>query len=85
MARLKEKSIEELVEEFITPNLDKNPRGPGSDYTLPTEILRFYLNDAEHALIMKHMEKEHVSSRHYLAQLALQRIQQRGPVRDKKR
>ena len=85
MARLKEKSVDELVEEFIAPSLAKNRRGPGSRYTLETEILRYYLNDEEHALIKKHMEKEHVSSRHYLAQLALRAIATRGPRRAPKR
>jgi hypothetical protein len=85
MARLKEKSVDELVEEFIAPSLAKNRRGPGSRYTLHTEALRYYLNDEEHALIKNHMEKEHVSSRHYLAQLALKTIQKRGPRRPSKR
>lgn len=85
MARLREKSIEELVEEFIAPNLAKNQRGPGAQFTLPTETLRYYLNDDEHILIKKHMEKEHVSSRHYLAQLALQTIQKHSARREPKR
>jgi hypothetical protein len=84
-ARLKEKSIDRLVEEMIAPSLAKNRRGPGARYTLKTEALRYYLNDEEHALIKKHMEKEHLSSRHYLAQLALQAIEQRGPRRAPKR
>ncbi|HEV3037264.1 MAG TPA: hypothetical protein VHA33_05700 [Candidatus Angelobacter sp.] len=81
MARLKEKSIEQLVQEFLAPSLAKTPRGPASRYTLSTESLRFYLSDQEHALILKHMEKEQVSSRHYLAQLALQVIEERGSRR----
>ncbi len=85
MARLRQKSIEQLVEEFIAPKLAKNQRGPGANFTLPTETLRYYLNDEEHALIKKHMEKEHVSSRHYLAQLAVQAIEKRIPRREAKR
>lgn len=81
IARLKEKSIDQLVEEFIAPSLAKNSRGPGTRYTLKTQEIRYYLNDEEHALIKKHMEKEHVSSRHYLAQLALRAIEKRGSRR----
>lgn len=74
LARLREQSIDELINDFIEPNLAKNHRGPGSLYTLHTETLRYYLNNEEHALIKKHMQKQHVSSRHYLAQLAIQTI-----------
>ncbi|HLJ85469.1 MAG TPA: hypothetical protein VKZ53_01520 [Candidatus Angelobacter sp.] len=84
MARLKEKTIDALVEEFLTPTLDKNRRGPGSRYTLQTEVLRYYLNDEEHSLIKRHMEKEHVSSRHYLAQLALKVIEKGAQRREAK-
>lgn len=84
LARLKEKSIDQLIEEFIAPTLDKNKRGPGTDYTLATERVSVYLNAQEHALLMKHMEKEGVSSRHYLAQLAVQAIKKPAAKRKSK-
>lgn len=84
LARLKEKSIDQLIEEFIAPTLDKNRRGPGSDYTLATERVPLYLNAQEHALLMKHMEKEGLSSRHYLAQLAVQAIKKPAAKRKTK-
>ncbi len=74
LARLREQSIDDLINDFIEPNLAKTHRGPGSLYTLQTETLRYYLSDEEHALIKNHMQNQHVSSRHYLAQLAIQTI-----------
>jgi hypothetical protein len=85
LARLKEKSIDQLIEEFIAPTLGKNKRGPGASYTLATERVPLYLNAQEHALLMKHMEKQGVSSRHYFAQLAVQAIEKRSASRKSKR
>jgi hypothetical protein len=72
LARVKQKSANDLIAEFVTrPLANKQPHG-----SLETENIRFYLNEEEHEILRKHVANKGVSTRNYVALLALEDIAQ---------
>jgi hypothetical protein len=80
LARLKEKSLDELVQELILKAADEQ-RQPVS--RLKTRNLSYYLTQKEHQLVMKHVAKTGASAKNYIATLALKTIEQ-GDQKKKK-
>ena len=72
-AKAKQKSLEQLVEELLLPNLEKRQtRG-----ALQTESLTYYLTDSEHQLLMEYLNKSGLSARTYVGHLAVTAISKR--------
>ena len=70
LARVTEKTTEELIPELLSPRLaKKQPHG-----SLETETLRSYVNPEEHEAIMKHVASKGISARNYISMLALEDI-----------
>ncbi len=70
LARLQEKSIDELVQDLVLPSLETR-QPPGS---LETETIRYYLSKAEHQIVKQHIAKQGMSARNYVSLLAMEAI-----------
>jgi hypothetical protein len=71
-ARLEEKTIEQLLQEFVQPGVQKRQTAS----SLKLRSVRCWLSDEEHRIIKKYLEKHHLSARNYLALLILKAINQ---------
>jgi hypothetical protein len=71
-ARLEGKTIEELLQEFVQPGVQKRQTAS----SLKLRSVRCWLSDEEHRIIKKYLEKHHLSARNYLALLILKAINQ---------
>lgn len=69
-ARLKQKTMAELLQAGLKPTF----RMRQAPSTVSWETLRCWLSPDEHETIMQHLEKNRLSARTYLAQLALNTI-----------
>jgi len=69
-ARLEEKTIEQLLQEFVQPGVQKRQTAS----SLKLRSVRCWLSDEEHRIIKKYLEKHHLSARNYLALLILKAI-----------
>jgi hypothetical protein len=70
-ARLREQDLDEFIKECLRPKLRKRKEFGGSPRR-SRKILRYYLNDAEHANVLSYMKRHKLSSQHYLAVRALE-------------
>ncbi len=70
LARLQEKSLEQLMQDLIQPSIATR-QPPGS---LETETIRYYLSKQEHEIVTKHIAKQGMSARNYVALLAMEAI-----------
>jgi hypothetical protein len=70
-ARLEEKTVEELLKEFLEPSFRRRQTAT----TLRMHTLRCWLSDEEHRIIKAHLAKHRLSARSYLALLALKAIE----------
>lgn len=71
-ARLEEKTIEQLLQEFVQPGVQKRQTAS----SLKLRSVRCWLSDEEHRIIKKYLEKHHLSARNYLALLILKATNQ---------
>lgn len=69
-ARLEQKSVEELLREFLQPGLQKRK----AVAAVPMHTLRCWLSDDEHKTIKEYLANYGLSARSYLALLALKAI-----------
>lgn len=72
-ARLEDKSVEELLREFLEPNFKRRQTATA----LEMHSLRCWLSDEEHRVIKSYLAKHRLSARSYLALLALKAINKR--------
>jgi hypothetical protein len=71
-AQRRGETIEDHVRGLLLPWLEKQK----TSFPLETESLRYYLDSAEHALVMKQLKKRGLSARNYVSFLALQTVNQ---------
>lgn len=71
LARLKEKSLAELVQELLLQATSSHKQ-PVSD--LETKNLTYYLSEKAHRLLKQHIKRKGVSIKNYVATLALEFI-----------
>ena len=71
-ARLEEKTIEELLQEFVRPGVQKRQTAS----SLEMRSVRCWLSNEEHRIIKKYLAKHRLSARSYLALLILKAINQ---------
>lgn len=72
-ARLEDKSVEDLLREFLEPNFKRRQTATA----LEMHSLRCWLSDDEHRIIKAYLAKHRLSARSYLALLALKAINER--------
>jgi len=77
-AQRRGETIEDHVRELLLPRLEKQK----TSFSLETESLRYYLDDAEHALVMKQLKKRGLSARNYISFLAVHAM--KNPPKSKK-
>jgi hypothetical protein len=70
LAHLHNKSVEELIRDLIHSHLDFKRIHVESK----TRLLRFYLSDREHQIVVKHLESLGVPARKYVSFLAIRFI-----------
>jgi hypothetical protein len=79
-SRLRKISPEDFIHTRLLPDLQKSKEW-GS---LERETLRYYVSDKEHRTLLDHMKKFGHSSRHYVAFLAVQAIEEQfDPIKNK--
>jgi len=79
LARLHQKDIGEYIQEVLEPELQlQRLHAP-----VQTRMLRFYLSDEEHGVVMKHIKESGISARNYAAMLTLRAIGKAPQKRNK--
>ena len=71
LARLEDKTLDELVQDLIVQATDAKKQ-PVSK--LETQNLSYYLSEKEHRLVKDHVAKKGISARNYVATLAMEMI-----------
>jgi hypothetical protein len=69
-AQRRGETVEDHVSRLLLPWLEKQK----TSFSLQTESLRYYLDDAEHTLVMKQLKKRGLSARNYVSFLAMQAL-----------
>jgi hypothetical protein len=69
-AQRRGETVEDHILRLLLPWLEKQK----TSFSVETTSLRYYLDDAEHAVVMKQLKKRGLSARNYIAFLAMQAI-----------
>jgi hypothetical protein len=69
-AQRRGETVEDHVLRLLLPWLEKQK----TSFSVETASLRYYLDDAEHALVMKQLKKRGLSARNYVSFLAMQAV-----------
>ena len=80
LTRLHQKeTVGEYIQDILEPELELQRLHAPVD----TKMLRFYLSDEEHAMVMDHIKESGMSARNYAAMVTLRAIRKPGKKRQK--